>query len=228
MNQKSVFALISVLVAFASAAWAGDIVDRIVATVNNHIILQSEWQDEIRYEAFVSGRSLDELQPADRKAALDRLIDQELLREQMRASGFPHASSAEVEKNIQEIRKKYAGPEDDAAWHAALERYGLTENELKQRVALQADLLGLVDARLRPNIVIDSTSIESYYNQELLPQLRQTGAAQVPLADVTPKIKELLTQEKMNQLLVAWLQDLRSGSEISTETGSADSGDQLR
>jgi hypothetical protein len=228
MNQKSVFALISVLVAFASAAWAGDIVDRIVATVNNHIILQSEWQDEIRYEAFVSGRSLDELQPADRKAALDRLIDQELLREQMRASGFPHASSAEVEKNIQEIRKKYAGPEDDAAWHAALEKYGLTENELKQRVALQADLLGLVDARLRPNIVIDSTSIESYYNQELLPQLRQTGAAQVPLADVTPKIKELLTQEKMNQLLVAWLQDLRSGSEISTETGSADSGDQLR
>ena len=228
MSKKLTLALIPVLFALASPAWAGDIVDRIVATVNNHIILQSEWQDEIRYEAFVAGRSLDDVQAADRKAALDRLIDQELLREQMQASDYPHASSAEVEKNIQEIRAKYPEAKSEEAWQSALERYGLTESELKQRVALQVDLLGLVDARLRPNIVIDSTSIESYYNQELLPQLRQSGATEVPLADVTPKIKELLTQEKMNQLLLAWLQDLRSGSEISTETGSPDSGDQLR
>jgi hypothetical protein len=125
---------------------------------------------------------------------------------------------------VQEIRKQYAGAETETGWQTALARYGLTENELKQRVALQVDLLGLVDARLRPNIVIDSKSIESYYNQELLPKLRQSGAEQVPLAEVTPKIKELLTQQKMNQMLVAWLQDLRAGSEISTEAG----GDQRR
>jgi len=86
----------------------------------------------------------------------------------------------------------------------------------------------LVDARLRPNVVIDSRSIESYYNQELLPQLSQAGSAKVPLAEVTPKIKELLTQQKMNQMLVAWLQDLRSGSQIRTETGPRESGGQLR
>jgi hypothetical protein len=95
-------------------------------------------------------------------------------------------------------------------------------------MALQVDLMGLVAARLRPNIVIDSKSIESYYNQELLPQLRQAGAKQVPLAEVSPKIKELLTQQKMNQMLVAWLEDLRSGSRIRTETGSAESAGQLR
>jgi hypothetical protein len=76
--------------------------------------------------------------------------------------------------------------------------------------------------------VIDSKSIESYYNQELLPQLRQSGAEKVRLADVTPKIRELLTQQKMNELLVAWLQDLRSGSRIRTEAGSAESGAELR
>jgi hypothetical protein len=229
MNHKgSTIAAIVVLLANALPAHAGDVLDRIVATVNSHIILQSEWQDAVRYEAFVGVRSLDQLQSVDRKAALDHLIDQELLGEQMRASGFPHASRAQVEKSIQEIRKQYAGAESDAGWQAALGRYGLTENELKRRVALQADLLGLVDARLRPNIVIDSRSIESYYNQELLPQLRQSGADQVPLADVTPKIKEVLTQQKMNQLLVAWLQDLRSSSEISTDTGSPDSGGQKR
>ena len=220
MNKKSTtLAAILALFTIAKPARAGDVLDRIVATVNNHIILQSEWQDAVRYEAFVDGRSIDQVQAADRKAALDHLIDQELLREQMRSSGYRHASSEEVAKRIQEIRKQYGEAETEAGWQATLGRYRLTESELNQRVALQIDLLGLVDARLRPNIVIDSKSIESYYNQELLPQLRQSGAEQVPLAAVTPKIKELLTQQKMNQMLVAWLQDLRAGSEISTETG---------
>ena len=75
----------------------------------------------------------------------------------------------------------------------------------------------LVDARLRPSVTVDSKSVESYYSEELLPQLRQSGGQDVPLAEVTPKIKELLTQQKINQLLTAWLQDLRSGSAIRAE-----------
>jgi hypothetical protein len=74
----------------------------------------------------------------------------------------------------------------------------------------------LIDAHLRPSIDIDPKTIESYYNQELLPQLRRSGAKEVPLAEVTPKIKELLTQKQMDQMLVAWLQNLRSGSQIRT------------
>src|SRR5579863_5191983 len=183
MNKKySTIAGVAALLAISLPARAGDVLDRIVATVNRQIILQSEWQDAVRYEAFVDGRSLDQVEAADRKAALDHLIDQELLLEQMRSSGYPHASDEEVARRVQEIRKQYAGAETETGWQTALARYGLTENELKQRVALQVDLLGLVDARLRPNIVIDSKSIESYYNQELLPKLRQSGAEQVPLA----------------------------------------------
>lgn len=228
MKKKWSILICITALAIALPARAGDILDRIVATVNNHIILQSEWEDAIRYEAFLSGRPLDQVDAGDRKAALDRLIDQELLREQMRSSDFPHASSEVVEKRIQEIRKQYGESENESAWKAALVRYGLTEDELRRRVALQQDLLGLVDARLRPNVIIDSKSIESYYNQELLPQLRQSGAQQVPLAEVTPKIKELLTQQKMNQMLVSWLHDLRSGSRISTEGEPQESEGQLQ
>src|SRR5271169_3677146 len=121
MNRKrSTIAGFVVLLVIVLPAWAGDVLDRIVATVNTHIILQSEWQDAIRYEAFVGGRSLGQVQAADRKAALDHLIDQELLREQMRSSGFPHASDGEVEKSIQQIRKQYASPENETGWLAAL------------------------------------------------------------------------------------------------------------
>ena len=60
---------------------AADIIDRIVATVNGHVILQSDWDDAVRFEALVDARPLAQITDQDRSRALDRLIDQELLRE---------------------------------------------------------------------------------------------------------------------------------------------------
>jgi peptidyl-prolyl cis-trans isomerase SurA len=205
-------------------ARAGEVIDRIVATVNGHIILQSDWDDAVCFEAFTAGRVMQDLSAEERKAALDRLIDQELLREQMKASDFQHASEAEVSTRVEEIRKQYPGAENKVAWHDTLQRYGLSEDELKGRVALEIDLMRLVDARLRPGVQIDSNVIESYYSQELLPQLRQSGAKDVPLAEVTPKIKELLIQRKVSQLLTAWLHTLRAGSDIRSGNALLPSG----
>lgn len=209
-------------------ARAGDILDRIVATVNGHIILQSDWTDALRYQAFGDGRALDQFPAAERKAALDRLIDQELLQEQMASADFQQVSDEEVRQRMQEIRARYPGTDTEQGWRDVLNRYGFTEDELKRHVSLQLDLMRLVDAHLRPNVSIDSKSIESYYNQELLPQLRQSGKGEIPLAEASSKIKEVLTQQKMNQLLVAWLQNLRSGSEIQTEPAAAGSQGQAQ
>jgi peptidyl-prolyl cis-trans isomerase SurA len=217
--------MVALILAGASAR-AGEVLDRIVATVNGHVILQSDWEDAIRYEAFIAGQQPKEL--TDRKAVLDRLIDQELLCEQMHASDFQRASDDELAKRIQDVRKQYPDAGSEEGWRSALARYGLTEAGLKDRVVLQMNLMRLVDARLRPNINIDGKSIESYYNQELLPELRQSGAKEVPLADVSGKIKELLTAQKVNELLVAWLQNLRSGSEIRTAPDAEGSGSQAR
>jgi len=148
-----------------------------------------------------------------------------LLREQMHAADFKHSSDEEIGQRIQQIRQQYPEAASDAGWQAVLARCGLTQTELNQNVGLELDLMRLVDARLRPTVHIDSKSIESYYNQEFLPQLRQTGAQDVSLAEVTPKIKELLTQQKVNELMLAWLQDLRSESEIRTEPSSLSHGD---
>jgi hypothetical protein len=43
----------------------------------------------------------------------------------------------------------------------------------------------------------------------------------VALAEVTPEIREVLAQQKMNDLLIAWLHTLRTSSTIKTPfTGS--------
>jgi peptidyl-prolyl cis-trans isomerase SurA len=227
ITKRTLFPAAALLLV-AIFACAGEIIDRIVATVNGHIILQSDWEDALCYEAFVAGHPLDQITAEERKAALDRLIDQELLREQMASSDFAHATPQEVADRIAQVRNQYPGAGTDSAWQALLFRYGLTESEFKTRVALELDVLRLVDARLRPSVQIDPHSIESYYSQELLPQLRQKGAQEVPLSEVTPKIRELLTQQKMNQLLTAWLQNLRASSEIRTEAPWPTSAAQAR
>jgi len=226
MNRKLAILICALaLLGSTLSARAGDVLDRIVATVNGHIILQSDWDAAVRYTALVENHPLEQVSPEEHKAGLDRLIDQELLREQMRSAAIKEATPEEVEQQIREFRAQCPRAKDDQAWQSLLARYGFTEAEIKQRFALQLDLSRLVDERFRPGIDIDAQSIESYYSQELLPQLRQSGARDVALAEVTPQIKEVLTQQKVNELPVAWLQNLRSGSEIQTDTSPADSRD---
>jgi hypothetical protein len=213
-----------VFLATTFTAGAAEVIDRIVATVNGHIILLSDWEDSLRYEAFSSGRPLDHMTAEDRKSALDHLIDQELLREQLKDSDIQRASPEEVAQRVVEIRKQYAEAETELGWRTLLDRYRLNEENLRDRVGAELDLMRLVDARLRPSVTVDSKSIESYYNQELLPQLRQSGGQNVPLPDVTAKIKELLTQKKISQLLTTWLHDLRAVSKISAEALTAGAG----
>jgi hypothetical protein len=205
---------------------AGQIIDRIVATVNGHIILQSDWDDAVRCEALMNGHALPQITPKDRKDVLDRLIDQELLREQIPPQETPSVSDKDVARRLAEIRKFYDKSGNSQAWANTLAQYQVAETQLKDRIVLQIQLMGLVNSHLRGEVQIDQKSIESYYNQDLLPQLDQSGGKQIPLAKATPQIKEILTQRKMNELLIAWLQNLRAGSKIVTNT--SDAGDQAQ
>ena len=95
-----------------------EVIDRIVATVNGQIILLSDWEDSLRFEAFSSGRPLDRFTAEERKAVLDRLIDQELLREQLQAADIQHASAEEVAQRVAEIRKQYPEAETELGWRS--------------------------------------------------------------------------------------------------------------
>jgi peptidyl-prolyl cis-trans isomerase SurA len=196
-------------------AQAGDVIDRIVATVNGHIILQSDLDEALRYESVLNGRSPAQFTEEERSAVLDRLIDQELLAEQTSSALFRHASESDAAAQIAEARKQYPEAATAEGWQSLLARFQLTENDLVAHVQQQMDLMRLVEAHFRPAVQIDAKSIETYYREKFVPQLKQSSAADVPTPDVSAKIRELLTQEKVNQLLVSWLQTLRSESKVS-------------
>ena len=196
---------------------AGETIDRIVATVNGYIILQSDWDEEVRYEAFINSRALDHISAEDRKAALDRLIDQELLHEQAQPLNLWHPSQEEITNAVQQIRAQLSDGRTDRLWHAALTSYGLREADLRRRVIVQLELMHLVDIRLRPAIHVESKNVESYYSQQFLPALRRFGSKPVPLATVSARVQELLTQQQINERLLSWIQQLRAASNIRAD-----------
>jgi hypothetical protein len=217
-NLKTVAVLfISVLLGTfaAPSARAGDVIDRIVATVNGHIILQSDWDEALCYEALLNGRPFGQFTDDERKAVLDRLIDQELLAEQMKSAFFQHASESEAAVRVANARKQYPEAATANGWNAVLSKFQLKEKDLVAHVKQQIDLMRLVDAHLRPAVQIDSKTVEEYYRLKFVPQLKESGATEVALADVSGKIRELLTDEKVNELMVSWLQSLRSESKVS-------------
>jgi peptidyl-prolyl cis-trans isomerase SurA len=199
---------------FAPQRGSAQVIDRIIATVNGHVILQSDWDEALCYEALLTNRTLAQFTDDDRRAVLDRLIDQELLREQMKSADFPHATDAEVAARVADARKQYPQATSGDAWQALLAEYHLAENDLLAHVRQQIDVMRLVDARLRPAVEIDSKSIEEYYRDQFVPKLKQSGASEVPLAEVSAKIRELLTEQKVSELLVSWLQTLRSEGQV--------------
>lgn len=228
-KYTAIVSLLFLAIALALPA-SGEVIDRIVATVNGHIILQSDWNDALRFEALLSARSLSDFNEQERRDVLDRLIDQELLSEQMKSASFQHASDAEAADQVAAARKLYPEAASDAGWNAVLERFGVTEKSLLSHVREQIDLMRLVDAHLRPTVQIDSKSVEAYYRERFVPQLKQSGAEEVPLSDVSAKIRELLTEEKVNELMMSWLQSLRSESRVSVPgmEGSPGEGVQSR
>jgi hypothetical protein len=85
----------------------------------------------------------------------------------------------------------------------------------------QIQLMKLVEDRLRPSIQIDQQAVESYYRDRLLPEMKRAGSSATPLTEVFGRIKDLLAEQKMNELLSGWLASLRSGSHILAPESSS-------
>ena len=202
------------------AVRSSEVLDRMVATVNGHVILQSDWDEELRFECFMSRHPLVDLSADERKAALNRLIDQEILREQMRLMDSSPASAEQIQKQMEALKtdqRQHAGE----AWETVLSQYHLTDKIIENHVAAELEQFQLMDTRFRPSIQVSAAEVAKYYRERLVPKLSASDV--ISLTEATPKIREILMQEKINQLLNSWLETLRAQAQVRTTITSSSS-----
>jgi len=196
-----------------AAVRAGETVERVVLVVNGHPILLSELEAALQREALLAAKPVATGED-ERHAVLERMVDQEMLREEMERSTFQHASASDVDQKVQELRKTFPEAESEAGWNAVLARYGVRPEELRSAIAFELDTLRLIDLRLRPAAQPDQGSIEEYYRGTYLSSVHKAGTKPQPLNRVRDTIKELLIQQKLADLTSGWLQSLRVQADI--------------
>lgn len=185
--------------------FATAIIDRTAVIVGRHVILDSEIERDIRTTAFLNGEHPD-FSAAARKRAASRLIDQELIREQIRTGNYPVATQAEAQTLLDGlVKNRFAN--DPAAFRRTLARYGITPSELMDRLVWQLTVLRFIDIRFRPAVVVSDAEIEQYYNAHRAQIKTSLEAARAGIVDE-------ITGERVNDLLDQWLRQTRAQTRI--------------
>ncbi|HET7871242.1 MAG TPA: hypothetical protein VFL42_01950 [Terriglobales bacterium] len=201
------------LVLLAVPAWP-QVVDRMVAIVNKHVVMASELEQTARVECLMQGKRPEQLSPAETASALERLIDRALLQQQILNGEELGPSPEEVAAQVKEVRAHFPAAASDEGWKSLLASYGLIQADVEDYFATQSRIMRFVDLRFRSLVRVDKLAIRAYYEQKLLPQLRQRGAAEPPLADVSDKIEKILVEQSIDDMLGHWLETLRGQAHI--------------
>lgn len=177
----------------------GEIIDRIAVSVGSAVITQSEIEREIRITAFLNNEP-QEFGAEARKKAAERLVEQKLVRREIQLSRYPAPAASEAEPRFKSLAARYP---DAQAFRRALEKYGITEQELRDHVLWQLTLLRFVDVRFRPGVQVSEQDVREYYEKKVTP------ASATALDDVRETIEQVLIAERVDRDLDQWLKQVR-------------------
>ena len=171
-----------------------EIIDRIVATVEDHIITLSDIRAERRMREV-----LGEPVPQNEREVLDELIDQHLIHTQL--EDFPDVDPSETDVNSRLATIKDRKGLSDATIRSALIEHIRIERFVQERFGQFA--------RATPE------EITTYYNEVFLPAAQRRGLSPIPPADeVAEEIRRNIVQEKTAKQIDLWLQQARKTRKV--------------
>lgn len=153
------------LALFAQTANA-EIVDRVVAVVNDEIILLSDLaKNAAPYEERAAAEARDPVGRAlarkeVRERILDDMVADKLVEQQARELGVT-TSDAEVATEIERIKKQNGV--DDAEFMRQVAAQGMTMADMREYVRKARQRQKVIEARVQPRIVISEAEVRAYY-----------------------------------------------------------------
>jgi peptidyl-prolyl cis-trans isomerase SurA len=189
--------------------------DRVSAVVNGDLVLQSDVDAELRFAAF---------QPfsepgTSREQLIERLIDRDLILQQLRLQPGLAITDAEVDAQLALLRKIIPACtsyhcETDAGWAKFIADQGVTLDELKERWRMELAVLRFIDERFRMGIRIEQPEIDDYYQKTLVPAYQKEHMPPPAETTLAERIREILLQQRVTSLLDDWLKALRAQGSV--------------
>ena len=188
-----------------------DRIDRILAIVDDDPILDSDVERALGLGLVSVADEEAAGEAASRRAVLDQLIEERLRFHEIDRFGFTEISLDEVDRGYGEIRDRFAS---DTAFDDRLAELGIEPDGLRQLVARQILVLTYVEERLGSRVFVSLDDIRQYYTETLQPEMKTRGAAVPPLPEVREEIRAVLRQQRLNEEIERWTEELRIEADI--------------
>jgi len=194
----------------------GTELDRVVAIVNDDVILDSDVNEELRLQAFDPYRTRSELSPT---RAIERLINRALILQQLKLQPEEQPSDAEVNRQIDQLRSDIPACtqyqcKTKAGWNRFLTDHGFTEASFFTRWKERMTVLSFIEDRFEMGVTIKPEQIQTYYEKTLLPEYQRAHAQAPKLDAISDQIREVLLQQQISNLLQDWLKSLRAQGSV--------------
>ncbi len=192
--------------------------DHVVAVVGDLAILQSDIEEEMRFTALQST-----VLPASQNTpphALNRLIDRALIdKERLLQPSFSAVTEPQVQAALDDLKKTIPActPADCAlyvGWKNFLATQGFTLQQAHDRVLERLQILKFIDWRFGSAVRITQKDVETYYQSVLLPEYAREKISPPPLPSVAHRVREILQQQRITDLMDDWLKNLRTQGEV--------------
>jgi hypothetical protein len=196
-----------VLFTFALAlAASAAIVDGIVATVGRAVITDSMVRRALRNAALLAKEPLRETE-AVWEENRNRLIEQALVKEEIRISRYQVAQPDEVQAAVEQIKTQLGGP---AAFAEKLAEYKLAEADVAENVAWQMTFARFITYRFRPAVQVTDEALRAFY-------LKWKPAGVKPALEEARDLVEIeFIAEESSRYLDLWLKEVRQTTRIET------------
>src|SRR5271163_5062864 len=178
-----------------AALAAQETVDRIVARIEDDVILLSEVQELSRYQQLADGKSESDAQ------ILDRLIDQWIVRTEAETARFPRPADDDVQRNVERLKKSFASPEE---YEMRKKESGLSDSQIRAMASAQLYLGNYLDSRFRSSVQIDPKTLEDYYQNGVVVRAKARGQEPPTFEAARDTIQEFLVQQGINEEADRW------------------------
>jgi hypothetical protein len=184
-SRRSFLALLAVLGLSDSSA-RGEVIEKIAAVVDDRPLLLSEVL------------TLERVRGLERQAAVEALIDEELMFRE--AARLPQASPTESEAENACASLKQRGDE-----HVA----GLSDSSLCRFARREATILKYAGFRFAPQIRVEDDELRQAY------ELEYAGRLDAPsFAEAAPAFRAILVDRRLGERIEAWVKELRASTRI--------------
>jgi len=166
--RRLVAVLILAAAALLPAASGAEVVDRVVAIINDSIITLSELNaaaaivlDKLKKEGQGDAPGIEELRPR----VLEDLVEQKLIKQASDKAGID-VSDREIDNAIDDIKRQNRHMTQEQLM-LALARSGLTYREYREQLKEQIRQVKFMNMEFRSKISVQDEDIENYYRQHI-------------------------------------------------------------